>query len=79
MPASRPKRADERPQSKSLRGRKERYIMIRVSDAQKAQIEHAVDPDEKVATWAREALVKLAKGWRLVPPGAKITPADDGA
>jgi tRNA(Ile2) C34 agmatinyltransferase TiaS len=53
--------------------RKERHLMIRVDDAQKARIQAAADREEqKTANWAR----KLADGWQLVPPDWKVLPPE---
>lgn len=62
-PAARPARARPR------RKRKELQLMIRVDEEQKAVIEaFALKHGENVSSGLRQLLLRLAAGWKIVPP-----------
>ncbi len=57
------------PHQKATRANKTDYLMVRISPENKAEIEtRASADDEAVAAWCRTRLLKLARGWKLVPP-----------
>lgn len=58
--------------------RKTTPIMVRLDAGQKALIDAAARRDDaKTGTWIRDRALKLARGWRLVPPGSRVILPDD--
>jgi len=69
------KRAPKKPEDRRHPSLREptrlRNITFRTNDAERDAIYAAVPRGEKFANWARNVFLRLADGWRLMPPDDK--------
>lgn len=48
---------------------KDRYVMVRLDEEQKARIEQlAADEEQSMSGFVRSVILRMSKGWKLMPP-----------